>query len=116
MPGTSVGGVQMWVGVYFNKSIENIECICWSQIPYKKYLKSREVDQKTSQYLVWQPFVSCSVTLLIFIELIVACGMLSHSSSMALQSWWLLAGTETRCCTHHPRAYQTCSMSEYAGH
>ncbi len=43
---------------------------------------------KTSQYLVWPPFVSCSATLLLRIELIrlliVACGILVHSSSMAV--------------------------------
>ncbi len=44
---------------------------------------------KTSQYLVWPPFASRSATHLLRIELIrlliVACGMLVHSSSMAVQ-------------------------------
>ena len=48
--------------------------------------------------------------------LIVACGMLSHSSSMAVQSCWILAGTGTRCCTRrskHPKHAQwvTCLVS-----
>ncbi len=45
---------------------------------------------KTSQYLVWPPFVSRSQTHLLRIELlrllIVACGMLVHFSSMAVRS------------------------------
>ncbi len=52
--------------------------------------------------------------------LIVACGMLVHSSSMAVWSCWILAGTETRCRIRRSRASQTCSMGdmsgEYAGH
>ncbi len=44
---------------------------------------------KTSQYLAWPPFASHSATHLLCIELIrlliVACGMLVHSSSMAVQ-------------------------------
>ncbi len=54
---------------------------------------------KTSQYLVWPPFASCSATHLLRIELIrlliVACGMLVHSSSMGVRSCWILAGTGT---------------------
>ena len=57
------------------------------------------MELKTSQYLVWPPFASCSATHLLLIELIrlliVACGMLSHSSSMAVQ----------RC-----KGSQTCSV------
>ncbi len=79
---------------------------------------------KTSQYLVWPPFASRSATHLLRIELIrlliVACGMLVHSSSIAVQSCWILAGTGTCCRTRRPRASQTCSMGEmsveYAGH
>ncbi len=52
--------------------------------------------------------------------LIVACGMLVHSSSMAVRSCWILAGTGTRCRLRRSRASQTCSMGdmsgEYAGH
>ena len=89
-----------------------------------RYLKVSGVDQKTSQYLVWPPFASCSVTHQLLIEvirlLVVACGMLPQSSSMAVRSCWILAGLGTRCCTHQSRASQTCSMgdlsSEYAGH
>ncbi len=52
--------------------------------------------------------------------LIVACGMLVHSSSMAVRSCWILVGTGTRCRIRRSRASQTCSMGdmsgEYAGH
>ncbi len=79
---------------------------------------------KTSQYLVWPPFASCSAAHLLRIELIrllvVACGMLVHTSSMAVRSWWILAGIGTRCRRRRSRASQTCSMGdmsgEYAGH
>ena len=47
--------------------------------------------------------------------LIVACGMLSHSSSMAVWSCWILAGTGTHCCTRQSRASQTCSMGDKSG-
>ncbi len=46
--------------------------------------------------------------------------MLVHSSSMAVWSFWILAGTGTRCRIRWSRASQTCSMGdmsgEYAGH
>ncbi len=79
---------------------------------------------ETSQYLVWPSFVSRSVTHLLRIELIrlliVTCLMLVHSSSMAVWSCWMLAGTGTRCRVRRSRASQTCSMGdmsgEYAGH
>ncbi len=79
---------------------------------------------ETSQYLVWPPFASCGSTHLLRIELIrlliVACGMLVHSSSMAVRSYWILAGTGTRCLIRRSRASQTCSIGdmsgEYAGH
>ena len=94
-------GIQIW--------------ICWSQIPWKK---GRGVDQKTSEYLVWPQFASCWVTHLL-IELIrllfVACGMLPHSSSMALRSCWILMGTGTRCRTGRSRTSQTCSMGDMSG-
>ncbi len=42
------------------------------------------------------------------------------STSMAVQSYWILAGTRTRCRMRRSRASQTCSMGdmsgEYAGH
>ncbi len=48
---------------------------------------------KTSQYLVWSQFASHRETYLLRIELIrlliVACGMLVHSSSMAVWSCWI---------------------------
>ncbi len=79
---------------------------------------------KTSQYLVWPPFASRSATHLLRIELIrlliVACGMSVFSSSMAVRSCWILAGTGTRCRIRQSRASQTCSMgdmsSEYVLH
>ncbi len=79
---------------------------------------------KTSQHLVWLPFASYSAAHLLRIELIglliVASEMLVHSSSMAVQSCWILAGTGTRCRIRRSRASQTCSMGdmsgEYAGH
>ncbi len=40
------------------------------------------MDQKC-QYLAWPPFASCSATHLACIELIVACGVSAHSSSIA---------------------------------
>ncbi len=49
-----------------------------------------------------------------------ACGMLVHSSSMAVRSCWILGGTGTRCHIRQSRASQTCSMGDmsgqYAGH
>ncbi len=79
---------------------------------------------KTSQYLVWPPFASLSATHLLRIEfirlLIVACGMLVHSSSMTVRSCCILAGTGTCCHIRRSRVSQTCSMSDmfgkYAGH
>ncbi len=74
---------------------------------------------KTSQYHVGPPFASRSATHLLRIELIrllnVACGMLVHSSSMAVQSCWILAGTGTRCRIRRSRASQTCSMGDMSG-
>ncbi len=79
---------------------------------------------KTSQYLVWPPFSSHSATHLLRLELIrlliVACGILVHSSLMAVRSCWILAGTGTCCRIRRSRASQICSMGdmsgEYAGH
>ncbi len=74
---------------------------------------------KTSQYLVWPPFASRSATHLLHIELIrlltVACGMLVHSSSMAVWSCWILAGTGTRGHIRRSRASQTCSIGDMSG-
>ncbi len=73
---------------------------------------------KTSQYLVLPPLVSCSATHLFRIELIrlliVACGMLVHSSSMAVWSCWILARTRTD--PEHPKHAQwvTCPVSMLA--
>ena len=55
-------------------------------VTYTLLKKGKGVDQKTSQYRVWT-FYLHSATHLLHVEsirlLIVACGMLSHSSSMA---------------------------------
>ncbi len=73
----------------------------------------------SGQYLVWPPFASRSATHLLRIELIrlliVACGMLVHSSSMAVRSCWILAGTVTRCRIRRSRASQTWSMGDMSG-
>ncbi len=78
---------------------------------------------KTSQYLVWPPFVSRSATHLLCIELIrlfiVACGMLVHSSSTAVWSCWILTGTEHAVIyadPEHPKHAQwvTCPVSMLA--
>ncbi len=86
---------------------------------YKARIKEKWWCPKTSQYLVWPPFASCSATHLLRIELIrlliVACGILVHSSSMAVRSCWILAGTGTRFCIHWSRASQTCSMGDMSG-
>ncbi len=54
------------------------------------------------------------------VDQVVDCGMLVHSSSMAVWSCWILARTGTRCRIRRSRASQTCSMGdmsgEYAGH
>ena len=101
-----------WLGIQI--------CICWSQISLKE---SRGVDQKTSQYLVdHHLFTWCISTHLLRIELIrllsVACGVLSHSSSMAVRSCWILVGTGTvvHVDTEHPKNTQwvTCLVSMQA--
>ncbi len=81
---------------------------------------------KMCSFTVWggPPFASRSSTHLLHIELIrlliMVCGMLVHSSSMAVRSCWILAGTGTRCRIRRSRASQICSMGdmsgEYAGH
>ena len=97
-----------WLGIQI--------CICWSQKPSQK---RRGVDQKTSQYLVWPQFASWSMTHLVHMELIrllvVAFGIVSHSSSMAVWSYWILSGTGTPCRTRQFRASQTCSMGDMSG-
>ncbi len=74
---------------------------------------------KTSQYLVGPPFASHSATHLLRIELIrlliVACGMLVHSSSMTVLSCCILAGTGTHCRIRRSRASQTSSMGDMSG-
>ncbi len=74
---------------------------------------------KISQYLVWPPFASRGATHLLRIELIrlliVACGMLVHSSSMAVRSCWILEGIGTRCRIRWSRASQTCSLGDMSG-
>ena len=77
-----------------------------------------------SQYLVWPPFASHLLHIELIRLLIVACGMLVHSSSMAVRSCWILAGTGTRCririiyvsYQEHPKHAQwvTCPVSMLA--
>ncbi len=75
-------------------------------------------------FFLLPPFASRSATHLLRIELIrlliVACGMLVHTSTLAVQRCWILEGTGTRCRICWSRASQTCSMGdisgEYAGH
>ncbi len=100
--------------------------VCLTLATIKDHFKmcSFTVLAKTSQYLVWPPFASRNATHLFRIELIrlliVAYGMLVHSSSMAVWSCWILAGTGTCRRIRRSRASQTCSMGdmsgEYAGH
>ena len=54
--------------------------------------------QKTSQYLVWPSLASHLLRIELIRLLIVACGMLVHSSSMAVQNWRILTGTGIWCC------------------
>ena len=63
------------------------------------------MDQKSSQYRVGPQFASYTAAVLIRL-LIVACGMLSHSSSMAVRSCWILAETGTHCCRCRSRISQ----------
>ena len=102
-----------WLGIQI--------CICWSQIPLKK---SRGVDQKAIQYLVWPPFASWSAITSPShrVEQAVDCGQGKFVPLLLMAVWscWILAGTVTRCRTHQSRASQTCSIGdmsgEYSGH
>lgn len=69
--------------------------------------------QKNSQYLVLPPFASHSASQLLHVELIVEC--CSLTIFVDVQSCWLLAMTETRCCKHRSRASQTCSRGDMSG-
>ena len=88
------------------------------------FKKGRGVDHKTSQYLVWPPFASCSVTHLLRIQLIrlliVACGNLWNVVPLLFNGCVKLLGTGTPCVTRWSRASQTCSMGDisygYTGH
>ena len=95
----------------------------YASVGHRYIKKGMGVDQKSSQYLVWPPFTSCSATHLLHIELIrlliVACGMLSQFSSMAVLNCWILAGTGTCCHTCWSRAtkhaqWVTCLVSMQA--
>ena len=88
-----------------------------------KHLLATDVGpwvRKNSRYLVWPPFASYSGTHLLHIELtrllIVACGMLSHSTSMAVRSCWILAGTGARWSKESQTTCSKGDTSEYAGH
>ena len=84
-----------------------------------------DASQFTNEALEkWVAAAASHGTHLLYIELfrllIVACGMLSHCSSMAVRNSWILAGTGTSCRSHWSRPFQTCSKGdmsgEYAGH
>ncbi len=72
----------------------------------------------------WKPvsLVQCNTSPSHRVDQVVDCGLwhVVHSSSMAVWSCWILAGTGTRCRIRRSRASQTCSMGdmsgEYAGH
>ncbi len=74
----------------------------------------------TLKWDLWTEMSQCNTCLSHRVDQVVACGMLVHSSSMAVRSCWILAGTWTRCRVRRSRASQTCSMGdmsgEYAGH
>ena len=94
-----------WLGIQI--------CICWSQRLFKT------VGARIRKpFSIWcdhhLPHAERHIRLLI-----VACGMLSRSSSMAARSCWILAWTWTRFRTRQSRASQTWSIDgisgEYAG-
>ncbi len=64
--------------------------------------------------------MQCNTSPLHRVDQVVDCGMLVHSSSMAVWSCWLLAGTGTSCRIRRSRVSQTCSLGDmsgaYAGH
>ncbi len=64
--------------------------------------------------------MQCNISPVHRVDQVVDCGMLVHTSSMAVRRCWILTGTGTRCRMCRSRASQTCSMSdrsgEYAGH
>ncbi len=49
------------------------------------------------------------------VDQVVDCGMLVHSTSMAVRSCWILAGTGACCHKRRSRASQTCSMGDMSG-
>jgi hypothetical protein len=76
-------------------------CLCWSHISLKKV-----VAWIRKPVSIWcEHLLSHAAGHLLHIELIrmliIACGMLSHSSSMALRSCWILGGTGTRVDPEH---------------
>jgi hypothetical protein len=89
-----------WLGIQI--------CICWSHI--STTTKCRGRYQKTSQYQVWPPFVTCRATHLLWhrVHQAVDCGL--WNVVPLLWSCWILAGTGTHCLTLRSRASQTCSM------
>jgi hypothetical protein len=83
-----------WLGIQI--------CICWSQM----YIKISRGDTWIRKPVsIWcdhhaEQHISSELIRL----LIVTCGMLSHSSSMAVRSCWILLWTGTRCHTRWSRA------------
>ncbi len=56
----------------------------------------------------------CNTSPLHRVDQVVDCGLWNvvHSSSMAVRSCWILAGTGTHCCISRYRASQTCSRGD----
>ena len=73
------------------------------------------MDQKTIQHLVWPPFSLMQHDTSSHRVDQADCGMLSHSSSIAVRSCWILVGTGTHCHTRQFRDSQKCSTGDTSG-
>ncbi len=73
---------------------------------------------KNQSVSVWPPFglTQCNTSPSHRVDQVIKCGLWNvFSSSMAVWSYWILAGTGTRCRIRWPRASQTCSMGDMSG-
>ncbi len=103
-----------FVQIHTNWQLAKIVWICTSEVIRISHLVKYTEQNYKRNTLVFAPILRKPVSILcdhhlphavqhilLRIELIrllvVACGMLVHSSSMAVQSCWILAGTGTRC-------------------
>ena len=86
-------------------------CICWSQKPLKNVgaCIRKPVNIRCQHHL---PHTEWHISFELIRLLIVACGMLSHSSSMTMWSCWILTGTGRHCRTRRSRVSQTCSVGD----